>query len=763
VRKTSTSPSSPDLRIFRVASLTLANAMLFQEILSQTESTVKPLRKTLASSDPIREFEKQWKHISDKIDFAPIFKIAREILLCFPSTDETKKGLEELAEVSIKISMSRAALRHDLMGRIFHKLLADAKFFGAFYTKIPSATILLKLAIEESQLPVDWSEADDVARLRIGDLACGTGTLLKAALASCADKHIDTAVSQGKIPNPDRVHEGLIEDGLWGFDILGSAVHLAASALAMHDPRVRTKRMGLYAVPLGGRSNRLGSIEFAKGWNLQVQRTLLGASIGAERATGESGEARSLVLPELDIVTMNPPFTRSVYGNLLFGNVNTERREELQTELKKIVKTKHLSASITAGLGSVFVAIADKRLKSGGILALVLPKAVLDGESWKPTRDIFKKYRILFIIGSHQPGNWNFSETTALSEVMIILQKSTSNSSTQETRFINIWRQPKNGLEAFDLVNQIRQATPARLDSSSGISGLSVGQDKSCEVSSLDLVGNPDVPWSLPISFCQTDLCRAAYQFTKGKIFLPGQGVIGDLSFVLLSDKMELGPDGRDIADGFSSSNSTTTYQAFWGYDSTLMTTLSQNPNACLSPLVVAKAGRPLRDSNLLWSRAGCLMLAKEMWLTLNCVTSTMLPTKALSNVWWPTRWLTGSESEKRAMEKRMVLWLNSTLGIFSMLMRRQETRGSWSKFPKNWYEQLPIPDLSSLDSNNLQLLDNVWDRVASVPLLPLPKIDVDPTRAIIDDTFATILGTSSFATLRNLLAKEPILSQTLP
>lgn len=138
-----------DLRIYRVASLTLANAMLFQEVISQREP-VKTLRETIESKDIVGEFNVQWKHIESKIDFIPIFKVAREILLALPSSPETDKALRRLAESAIKISRNRAALRHDLMGRIFHKLLADAKFFGAFYTKIPAATLLLKLAINEN-------------------------------------------------------------------------------------------------------------------------------------------------------------------------------------------------------------------------------------------------------------------------------------------------------------------------------------------------------------------------------------------------------------------------------------------------------------------------------------------------------------------------------------------------------------------------------------------------------------------------------------
>lgn len=140
-----------DYRIFRVACLTIVNAMLFQELLAKTKP-IKTLRQTVECLDVLSELNTQWKRIETEIDFIPIFRIAREILLTFPASQETEKALRRLAESAIKISLNRAALRHDLMGRIFHKLLSDAKYYGAFYTKIPSATLLLKLALEAN----DW-------------------------------------------------------------------------------------------------------------------------------------------------------------------------------------------------------------------------------------------------------------------------------------------------------------------------------------------------------------------------------------------------------------------------------------------------------------------------------------------------------------------------------------------------------------------------------------------------------------------------------
>jgi len=57
--------ASNDLRIYRVASLTLANAMLFQELISQREGHVRPLRKTVESLDIVGEFNRQYRFRTD--------------------------------------------------------------------------------------------------------------------------------------------------------------------------------------------------------------------------------------------------------------------------------------------------------------------------------------------------------------------------------------------------------------------------------------------------------------------------------------------------------------------------------------------------------------------------------------------------------------------------------------------------------------------------------------------------------------------------
>ena len=104
------------------------------------------------------------------------------------------------------------------MGRVYHRLLADAKYFGAFYTTVPAATLLLKLTLDAFDTDYDWSNVDKIAKLRIADLACGTGTLLKAALQTVIENHIRARTEKGELPSVAAVHKALVEKVLWGLE-----------------------------------------------------------------------------------------------------------------------------------------------------------------------------------------------------------------------------------------------------------------------------------------------------------------------------------------------------------------------------------------------------------------------------------------------------------------------------------------------------------------------------------------------------------------
>jgi hypothetical protein len=152
-------------------------------------------------------------------------------------------------------------------------------------------------------------------------------------------------------------------------------------------------------------------------------------------------------------------------------------------------------------------------------------------------------------------------------------------------------------------------------------------------------------------------------------------------------------------------------------------------------------------------------MLSKGLRLTTAGLVAVVLPSPALSNVWWATRWISEDERERLVMERNLALWFNSTLGLVSMLMQHQETEGSWVKFPKVWYEELNAFDMRQLNNSQKKVLDDLWEEVHSGSVLSIPQIENDPVRKMIDDAFPSILNIPSLEQLRSMLSHEPSLS----
>lgn len=352
-RKKKKMSEEDDRRIGRIAGLTLVNALIFQEVLASQRTAlpsvrrVRPIRQILSTQQPVDELIEEWDFILDKIDYIPIFRVAREILKELPSGVGIEQSIRRLAKTALLVTGNRALLRHDLMGRVYHRLLADAKYFGAFYTKIPSATLLLKLTMDPDDWDVDWSDLDQVAQLRIADLACGTGTLLKATLQSIEDNYVRSCVIESLSPELTTLHKRVIEDSLYGGDVLLFALHLTASALAMHEPDVPFKGMRLFRTFLGGPQKLLGSLDMRPDGRLPNQTLLLGTEAPTEQVTLEGERAAQVTIPKLDLAVMNPPFTRSVGGNLLFGSLPKSERTPLQLKLQHIVRNEKLGKEQT--------------------------------------------------------------------------------------------------------------------------------------------------------------------------------------------------------------------------------------------------------------------------------------------------------------------------------------------------------------------------------------------------------------------------------
>ena len=328
----------------RIGCLVLFNALAFQDRLAAANEDVPTVNETLGRGIP--GLRQAWRHICDNIDYVPVFELATNILdvLADGPEDTQRAVIDPLVKA---MEDTRRLEGHDLSGRLFHTLLTDAKFTGAYYTSVPAATLLSRLVFQDWPPHVDWKDHEFPASLNVADLACGTGTLLMAVAAEVERRHRDA----GGGVNAAALHKAMVEQALHGYDVQLSAVHFAATSLAMLNPDIQFDRMNLYVMPLGteGSNISLGSLDFLGTGEAAVQFALSVEDMGvatrdAERVSGKGSrgakEGVTATLPDLDLAIMNPPFTRSVGGNLLFGSLPAAERRKLQNELSRRLKAE---------------------------------------------------------------------------------------------------------------------------------------------------------------------------------------------------------------------------------------------------------------------------------------------------------------------------------------------------------------------------------------------------------------------------------------
>jgi hypothetical protein len=187
---------------------------------------------------------------------------------------------------------------------------------------------------------------------------------------------------------------------------------------------------------------------------------------------------------------------------------------------------------------------------------------------------------------------------------------------------------------------------------------------------------------------------------------------------------------------------------------------MAQSPNQWLQALTEAKEDRPLRDPEHLWKKAGHLLIAERMWLKTMPLCSVLVSEDVLSNVWWTV--LLKKMHRKRDCEKALAVWFNSTLGLIMLLGHRGETRGAWVDFKKPTLLSMPVLDVSRIREQQLNRLAGAYDGLAGKNVRPLLEMHNDPVRAAMDKAIAQALHLPDLSSLRELLAREPVICLAL-
>ena len=114
--------------------------------------------------------------------------------------------------------------------------------------------------------------------------------------------------------------------------------------------------------------------------------------------------------------------------------------------------------------------------------------------------------------------------------------------------------------------------------------------------------------------------------------------------------------------------------------------------------------------------------------------------------------------NELQDLEKALCVFLNSSIGILSILGDRTNKKPTYPNMSLADLRNLIVPDFTALSDEAIQTLASAYDAHADKVLLPLPQMDACQTRRALDAAVCAALSIDpeTTATIRRQLSAEP-------
>ena len=744
----------------RMACAIIANAMVFHDRVAGMHEGVSPLDMVCSPgvANPKSETIAAWNHILT-INYWPIFAIARDVITQIPAR-EASRILERLYQTAGEVESSGASVAHDLTGRIFQRLIADRKYLATFYTLPASAALLARLAV--AKMEVDWSDADAIGKLRVGDFACGTGALLSAVYERVAAMHENTGGDAAAL------HTAMMEEVLYGCDVMPSAIHITGSTLSGMQPNLGFEKSRLYTMPYGRQEHgvMIGSLELLQS---STTLTLLNTSDPALRTGSAGEETAAQVLVEVpdggfDLVIMNPPYTSNTKHydadegvlNAAFAAYESERKDQsdMAKKLRRIARDSTYHGH--AGLSSAFAALADRKVRPNGVIAFVLPLTAIASSSWAKFRQmIAERYTDVTIVSIAANGrDMSFSSDTGMAECLVIARKLGKDEKPSRAKFASLRGRPSGFVHAQELSKSIANDETARRLEDGPYGGIPIysGDEQYGESMDAPLDGH-ETGWGAARTL-DASVAQAAYSLSNGKLWLPAEPEAHEISMTKLSNVGARGVDHQLlISDAHKGpfvkvqSSPTATYPSIWNHNAKNEKFLVCSPDSAF----LVKPGMEQRAAEL-WATASRSHLNLEYTFGAQALAVAFTEQDSIGGTVWPNVIF-----DDKRFDYAFTIWGNSTLGLLCYWWHSTRQQSSKARITMRSAESLPILDLRALSDGQLATAEDIFDEFRHKEFKPAYIADADPSRALLDRRVICDLlgfGEDTYEAVRRLSAK---------
>ena len=303
-----------------------------------------------------------------------------------------------------------------------------------------------------------------------------------------------------------------------------------------------------------------------------------------------------------DLVIMNPPFTRSTthesaYAdtvNAPFAAFNASKADQTDMGKRMLNAARGTCYHGNAGMSSAFAALAHRKLKPGGVMALVLPLSAAAGLSWQSFRQMLADdYVDLTVVSIASNGrNMSFSSDTGMAECLVVARKSRPDEPrTAPSQFISLRNRPQAIVRSATISERIIEIDDPRdiEDGPYGGTDLTVGNDRTGAVLTTRQADSGE-SWG-NVRLLDHSLAQTAFAFSRSKLWLPAEPAALDLKVVPLGEIAKVGLHHRDITGpsprgpfNKTTPEASSTYPALWNHNAKKETKMICEPDSQLQP-----------------------------------------------------------------------------------------------------------------------------------------------------------------------------------
>ena len=567
--------------------------------------------------------------------------------------------------------------------------------------------------------------------------------------------------------DPASLHRVMMEEVLYGCDVMPSAAHITSATLSGVQPGVGFGKSRVYTMPYGRQTDgtvAIGSLELLQSSNTM---TLFNTSDPALQ-TGSQGEETAaqvnVDIPDegFDLVIMNPPFTSNTKHfsadlgvlNAAFAAYESSiaDQNEMATQLRRLASGSAYHGH--AGLGSAFASLAHRKLKPGGVIALVLPFTAINGSAWGKFRGLISaEYSDVSVLSIAAAGDSesSFSADTGMAECLIIARK---DDTWHRGKFTSLRHQMRGVAHSAAVAKEIISKPSIRSLEAGPYGGtpLTVGDEFAGE--SLDAPTDDYANGWGAARILDVSVAQVANLLSSGNLWLPAEPKMQSIPMVPLCSVGQRGIDHQFFVSPAhkgpfikTAPSPTATYPALWNHDAKNETRL-----VCLPDSQMRVRSGMEKAADKLWEVASRCHITQEFRFTSQPLSVAVTDQRSIGGRAWPNVRFADDH-----FDPVFPLWGNCTFGLLLFWWRSSRQQSGRGAMTINGIESLPVLDFRTLSDHQLTAAEEIFNEFRDRELMPAYLADADPNRALLDRRVVCDLlgfGEDVYEGVRRLAAK---------